>query len=68
MREDAPVTCHKLEPEKVESIANFEAVKERIVVINPYSDTMRTTMEIYEMLCEKLISRGYYVFTNVVGD
>lgn len=63
---DAPITYHRLKVEAVRSIKNFDSIKHRTVIINPYSNSMNSTMSIYEMLCDKLNSLGYIVFTNVV--
>lgn len=67
--ENAPITYHGFTAGKVSSINDFESIKDKIVVINPYSQTMPyVTMPLYKNICDILISRGYKVYTNVVGD
>ncbi|MBQ7594232.1 MAG: hypothetical protein IJU48_07750 [Synergistaceae bacterium] len=65
--ENSPITYHGLKKEPVISIPNFEANKDKIVIINPYSNSMKTTMYLHEAVCEELTRRGYLVYTNVVG-
>ena len=67
--ENAPITYHGLTKGKVNSIDNLDIIKDKVVIINPYSTTMRyVTMTLYEKLCDILISHGYKVYTNIVGD
>lgn len=69
LNENAPITYHGFTKGKVFAINNFYSIKDKIVIINPYSTTMPyVTMPLYKKLCDILISRGYIVYTNVVGD
>lgn len=66
--ENAPITYHLMKTIPVSSIENFDAIKSRTVIINPYSISMPCTMTIYESMCDELVRRGFKVFTNVVGS
>ena len=68
LQQDSPVTYHNINRITVNSIENFEQIKDRTVIINPYSVSIKTTMSIYETFCDELIRRGYTVFTNTVGE
>lgn len=51
----------------ISSISNFEIDKYRIVVINPYSNSVRGfDLCIFEKIADNLKRRGYLVFTNVI--
>ena len=66
--DSVPITYHGLHGGGV-SIEHFEEQKDKIVLINPYSTTMpHVTIPLYAKLCDILTSRGYIVYTNVVGD
>ena len=53
----------------ITSIENFENIKQRIVVINPYSLSMDSSMfGFYNKISSFLSSEGYLVYTNVVGE
>ena len=51
----------------ISSIPNFDNEKNRIVIINPYSNSVRGfDLSVFEKIAENLKRRGYYVFTNVI--
>ena len=63
------VSYHKLGEIKVEAIKGFYDNCHRIVVINPYSTSVSfVDMELYKGICKLLSIRGFYVYTNVVGN
>ena len=67
--DDTPIRYHGFKPDKsLISIPDFEAIKHKIVLINPYSNSMIYTKSIYEEIVGELNRRGYVVFTNVVGE
>lgn len=69
LREDAPITYHGIEKQPVTAISNFSEIKNRVVILNPYSNSMPyITLSLYEGICEKLLGGGYDVYTNLVGD
>lgn len=51
---------------EIKSIPNFEEIKDKIVVINPYSSTHRNKMKVYERIAKELKEDGYIVYSNVV--
>lgn len=63
-----PITYHSLKIGCVNAIQSFYDNKDKIVVINPYSNTMSFTKEIYEEICSILKNAGYIVYTNVVNN
>lgn len=65
------IQYHKVLPVEVKSIPNFEKVYQRIIVLNPYSNTEHFNKSDYphlEKLVSYLKSEGYIVYTNVVQD
>lgn len=54
----------------VKSISDFENNKEKIIVINPYSNyrTFSDTGKQLQSIAIKLKERGYLVYSNVVGN
>ena len=62
---DAPISYHNLKKQRVTAIPGFERNKHRIVILNPYSNSMGHRAELYEPLCEELTKRNFIVFTNV---
>ena len=53
----------------IHSIVNWHEIKDKVVVINPYSISMSfSDMEIWEKMADELIKRGYIPFTNVIKD
>lgn len=59
-----------IKPEKVISIKDFENKKEKIVVCNPYSNSMiiENAEYIWNNIVEQLRLNGYIVYTNIVGS
>lgn len=64
----APIFHHKVPIKEVHSIPDFERNKNRICIINPYSTSMDYSVSLYEKICKELCSRGFIVYTNVVGE
>ena len=62
------ITFHSLINHRVVSIDRFEAIKNRVVVINQYSTSTVHSDSLFEFFAEKLRSRGYIVYSNVVND
>ena len=53
--------------EPITTIKEFDKIKGRIVVINPYSSSMdNTMMNLYEKIAGYLLERDYIVYTNVI--
>ena len=58
----------KLKKTSVKSISDFEKNKDRIVVINSYSNSYRSKCRnILQNVANLLIEKGYIVYSNVVG-
>lgn len=59
-------------PRKVQIIAipDFEKIKNKIVIINPYSSskTICFCVELLSMIIEKLKGKGFCVYSNIVGE
>ena len=62
------ITYHRITKGTVSSIHDFDKIKDKVVIINPYSKSTPRTMQLYEFFCRALIERNYYVFTNVIGN
>lgn len=55
--------------EAVQAIENFDVIKDKIVVLNPYSGSMIwVDNNLFERIAVFLTSKGFYVYTNVVGE
>ena len=66
---DAAIEYPKVPKVKVKAIPDFELRKGRVVVMNPYSNSMGyMDITIYEEMASILRKKGYEVYTNVVGD
>ena len=53
----------------VRAIDNFDVIKDKIVVLNPYSGSMIwVDNNLFERIADFLIANGFYVYTNVVGE
>ena len=53
----------------VTSIDNFYAICNRVIIINPYSNSMSNLdHSLFEAIAEELTKNGYIVYTNVVGS
>lgn len=63
-----PILYHNLPKLSVSAIKNFEANKERICIVNPYSSSMTFSAILYERICEILKRKGFLVYTNVCGS
>lgn len=67
--ENSAITYHGLKQAPVTVIENFEEIKHKIVIINPYSNYLSDpNLLIYENLCDELSKKGFIVFTNVIKD
>ncbi len=54
---------------KIKSIENFEENKNRIVVLNSFSDSyVKECSSFFKKIAEILNSKGYLIYSNVVGD
>lgn len=52
----------------ISAIENFEEIKSKVVIINPYSTSMYgMQMKIYEDIASFLVSKGFVVFTNAIS-
>lgn len=57
--EDAPITYHGIKCAPVTAIEQFDKIKDKVVIINPYSKSIPViTKTLYEDICEKLIRGG----------
>lgn len=63
-----PISYHQLPQVNISAIKDFEYLRNKICVINPYSYSMSYSVSLYERICEKLKLLGYIVYTNVVGE
>lgn len=63
-----PIACHGLSRSPVQAIENFQSIKSKICIINPYSYSMKFSEGLYEKIVQKLSNLGYVVFTNVVDN
>lgn len=66
--EDTPARYHGLTRIPVVAIKDFDRLKNRIVIINPYETSRNKCREYYTEICDELNSRGYILFTNVTGN
>ena len=65
--DDAPITYHTLPVKSVTAIKDFDSVKDRIVIVNPYDKTSKYyDMDVFKPLCSILHERGYIVYTNIL--
>lgn len=69
----AQIEFHNVRHHKVSAIKDFESNCKRIVVLNPYSNSISLNMSDKELLCfEKICmflrERGFLVYTNVIKD
>lgn len=64
-----PLTYHKEKTIPVTAIENFALIKNRVVIMNPYSTGIPyITISLYEQMCRELLRRNYVVFTNTIND
>lgn len=69
LRKGATITYHHIPRKPIEAIINYSEIKDRIVLINPYSNSvLNGNYNLYEKLTAWLRDNGYFVFTNVVGN
>ena len=67
--DNSHIKYHSMNKIPVTSIENFYALKDKIVIVNPYSkEDYLYDQKMYELFCDELISRGYIVFTNVINN
>ena len=56
-------------PQTVKSIDGFHLIKEKIAVINPYSNTIRSVnIQLYTSIASYLQELGYIVYTNALSN
>lgn len=48
----------------IQSIENFESIKNKMIIINPYSFSMKTDIKLFEAIAKNLTEQGYIVYTN----
>lgn len=65
---DAPIQYPRFENAPVTAIPDFETIKDRVVVINPYSNAIKGRFDIFDMISEYLVSKGYIVYSNVIKE
>ena len=54
---------------KVTAIQNFEEIKDRIIVMNPYAKShAKNCVKILQPVADMLVKEGFVVYTNVIGD
>ena len=51
----------------VSAIDDFDNIKDKVVLINPYSFSHGKSDEMFECMAEELKKRGYIVYTNVMN-
>lgn len=67
--DNARITFPSVPRQSVTSIENFIEIKDRIVVINPYSVTIRgMDLTIFNNIAEFLTNQGYIVYTNAIDN
>ena len=68
--EDSNIDYHHLYSETVVSaIKNFEDLKNKIIILNPYSNSaFEATDILFRKISYYLMENGYIVYTNVVGN
>lgn len=64
--DEAEITYPPIVTQKNSCIPNFDKEKSKIVVINPYSNSMESKRGIYQEMSELLAQKGFIVYTNVV--
>lgn len=62
-----PISYHMLKKNAITSIPDFQTKKNKICVISPYSFSMNCPIEKFKCVCDTLKSKGFAVYTNVVG-
>lgn len=65
---EAEIQYPKFDSTHVTAIANFETVKDKVAIINPYSNALKGRFEIFDIISEYLVSKGYIVYSNVIKD
>lgn len=63
-----PISLHNLAPVPVKNIEQFEQLKHRICILNPYSYSMCTPKSLFDELASELKRCNFIVYTNVVGE
>ena len=67
--DNAQITFPTVPQQSVTSIENFNEIKDRVVVINPYSVTVRgMDLTIFNNITEFLTAQGYIVYTNALDN
>jgi hypothetical protein len=69
LSDNAQITYPKFDDVCVSAIDNFERDKDKIVIINPYSNSLAGVgLKLFERIATILQERGYRVFTNTIGE
>jgi len=69
LNEEYPITYHALKEQEVVSIPEFEQRKNQIVILNPYSNSVKyVTDSIWNDIADVLTAHNYKVYTNVIGE
>lgn len=63
-----PIVCHNLSKVPVQAIDDFQNIKSKICVMNPFSYSMKSSGSLYEKIAEELSNQGFIVYTNVIGS
>ena len=67
--EDVELVYPNFADEEIKSICNFEKVKGKVAILNPYSASMdNEMMSLYEKITDFLLDRGFSIYTNVIAD
>lgn len=67
--ENASIEYPCFADEPIVSIPNFENVKNKIIVLNPYSNSMISeNLSVFELIAKILLDDGYIVYTNIVEN
>ena len=63
-----PISYHKQALTPINCIENFKEHHNRICVINPYSYSMYSNVQLFEKFVIELKKRGYIIYTNVIRN
>lgn len=66
---DSAISYPKVQQQSIEAITNFGEIKEKIVIVNPYSNSMNAASRArFQQIANYLDEQGYVIFTNVVDN
>lgn len=63
-----PISYHSQPTVKIVSIDDFDRKKDRICIVNPYSQSMAFSESLFEKICMELKNKNFIVYTNIVGN